>query len=321
MSLDPRDGQRIQTLIDAAHRILIISHVDPDGDAIGSLLGLGWLLRGCGKTVTLVCQDPVPEPVAWLPGTQDIVREACGAHDVAICLDCSDLERMGRAWQPGLTVLLVNIDHHVTNTRFAQVNWVDPASVATAQMVLALAEALGWELNEPAARCLLAGLLTDTRGLRTANVDAQALRAVQRLVEAGASVGETARRALDERPLAVVRLWAQALDRVVLEDGILWTELDRSPENGGTLSGDGTAGLSNFLSGVREAKVVVVFREREGGEIDVSLRAAPGYDVAALAVRLGGGGHPQASGCTLPGPLVTVRERVLHEVRRSLSRE
>jgi phosphoesterase RecJ-like protein len=331
MSLDLDAVARIRAQLDIARRILLVTHVDPDGDAIGSLLGLGWLLRGLGKEVTLHCQDPVPEHYLWLPGSLDIVRNSGvpapaqphesaqpGRYELGISLDCSDPQRMGTALSPSL-LPLINIDHHVTNTRFGTVNWVEPGSVATAQMVLALADTSGWTLTQPAAVCLLTGIVTDTRGFRTSNVDALAMRSALRLVEAGAPLSSVVRQTLEQRPLTSVQLWGEAIGDLRLEDGILWTEVTRSLIQRWGAPDDASSGLINFLTGVREAKVIAVFTERGDGVIDVGLRSAPGYDVAQVALRLGGGGHPQASGCTLQGRLERVRERVLREVRSSLA--
>lgn len=316
---------RIRALISAAQHIQLVTHIDPDGDALGSLLGLGWLLRAAGKEVALTCRSPVPDLYAWLPGSEAI-GAASVPHDLLISLDCSDLLRTGQppaSDTPGsFPAPLINIDHHITNTLFGAVNLVDPDCVATAQLLLALADALGWEVGQPAALCLLTGIVTDTRGLRTSNVDAQVLRAVLRLTEAGAPLAEITRRTLDQRPLNIVRLWGEAITNLKLEDGILWTEVTGAMLRRWSSSEDGMTGLSNFLAGVREAAVVVVFAEREGEHtVDVGLRAAPGYDVSGVALRLGGGGHPQAAGCTLKGDLSEARERVLGEIRRSLAEQ
>ncbi len=300
--------------------MLLVSHVAPDGDAIGSMLGLALLLRQQGKELTLACEDPVPDLYTWLPGSADIVRQAHGPYDLIVSLDCSDERRMGSVFHDGLAgIPLLNIDHHVTNTLFGTVNWVDPSSVATTQMLLKLADALGWALSPPVADCLLNGLVTDTRSFRTYNVDAEAMRAVLRLMEEGAALNDIARKALNQRPLASVRLWGQAIDRLQTDGEILWTEVTRAMRRRWDLGEDGDSGLANFLSGVRESKAVVVFTERDNGTIDVGMRSVPGYDVAKVAYRLGGGGHPQAAGCTLEGDLAEIKERVLDEVRRGLA--
>jgi bifunctional oligoribonuclease and PAP phosphatase NrnA len=320
--MDPNLSDAISAQIKRARRILLVTHVGPDGDAIGSLLGLGSLLRAQGKEVTAACKDPVPEKYSFLPGSDEVVQEAAGPYDLVISLDCCDRERMGDVVSESLAALpLINIDHHVTNGRFGTINWVDASAVATAQMVLTLAEALGWPVTRKVAICLLNGLVTDTRSFRTSNVDMAAMRAVLRLIEAGASLPEIAQQALEQRPLASVRLWADAVDGLRLEDGILWTSVTLAMRQRWGMGEDDFSGLANSLSGIREARVVVVFTERDNGLIDVSMRASPGVDVAQAALRLGGGGHPQAAGCTLEGDVPQVQERVLEEVRRSLSEQ
>lgn len=315
-------GQAIGTAIQAAHRILIVGHIAPDGDAAGSVLGLGGLLRAQGKEVTLALQDGVPDGYDWLPGADEIVRQAEGACDLVISVDCSDPSRMGRIYQGELTALpLINIDHHITNTGFGTINWVDPGSAATTQMVLTLARALDWEVTPAVAECLLTGLITDTRSFRTSNVDGAALQAALDLVQAGASLSQIARRALDQRPWTSTQLWAQAIGDARLEEGVLWTAVTREMQHRWNAQNDGFSGLANFLSGVREADVVVVFTEQSDGTVDVGMRAVPGIDVAQVALKLGGGGHPQASGCTLSGSLAEVQEKVLAEVAASLQEQ
>jgi phosphoesterase RecJ-like protein len=313
-----RDGGL--SLIREAQRILVVTHVAPDGDAIGSLLGMGWLLREQGKAFTLACEDPVPELYGWLPGSADIVRQASGPYDLVISLDCSDERRMGRVFDDRLASLpLLNIDHHITNTFFGLVNWVDPSRAAASQMVVDLIDVMGWEVSQPTATCLLSGLVTDTRCFRTRNVDAAVMQVAQRLMEAGAPLYEIARRTLEQHSLASLRLWAQAIDRLKLQGGILWTEVTHEMRQRLALPEDGASGLANFLTAAREPKVVLVFTERDNETIDVGFRSVPGIDVAQMALRLGGGGHPQAAGCTLAGDLAAAKERVLAEVRSSLA--
>jgi bifunctional oligoribonuclease and PAP phosphatase NrnA len=320
MSMKAPDIQRVDELIRHARRILLVTHIAPDGDAIGSLLGTAEMLRTQGKDVTAACADPVPITYTWLPGSEIVMQQGSGTYDLIVSLDCSDERRMGKVFEAEMAMVpLINIDHHVTNTLFGTVNWIDPSSVATAQMVLALAGALGWEVTTPVATCLLTGMVTDTRSFRTSNVDDAAMRAALRLIEAGASLSEITHRVLDQRPLASVRLWGQAIEHLHLQEGLLWTEVTRDMRQQWAPGENGDSGLANFLSGVREAQVVVVFTERDDGTVDVGMRAEPGYDVSQVALELGGGGHPQASGCTLMGELPSIRERVLEAVQHSLA--
>jgi phosphoesterase RecJ-like protein len=229
---------------------------------------------------------------------------------------------MGTVLNDGLADLpLINIDHHVTNTCFGSINWVDPSTVSTTQMVLALADAMGWALTPQVAVCLLNGLVTDTRSFRTSNVDVTAMRAALRLMEAGASLPDITRQALEQRPLTSVRLWGEAIERVQLREGILWTWVTAAMRARWDLGLEDASGLANFLSGIREARIVIVFTERDDETVDVSMRAAPGMDVARVALRLGGGGHPQAAGCTLEGEPAEIERRVLAQLGHALAEQ
>lgn len=316
----PDESQTAAQLIRKAQDILVICHVMPDGDAIGSLLGLGWALHKLGKEHTLACADPVPDSFAYLPGSEAIVTHPEGNHDLVISLDCSDLKRLGAAYdQDSLRgVPIINIDHHVTNVGFGRVNWVDPSSAATAQMVLTLIERLEVPLDPTMATCLLNGVVTDTRGFRTPNTTPAVMEAATRLMTAGASLPEITEQVFNRRPLAVIRLWGRALSAVQLDGRIIWTEISQAMKHECGLSSDSDDGLVSFLTSACEADVGVVFIEKDDGTIDVSMRSMSGIDISSVAMRLGGGGHPQAAGCNLSSSLVEARERVLAELRHSL---
>ena len=170
----PADGI-IERLIGEARDILVICHVDPDGDAVGSLLGMGWALRKMGKTRTLLCADTVLDQFSYLPGFEEITSRVPDNPDLVIALDCSDHQRMGNAYasRHPSGIPTINIDHHVTNTNFGTLNWVDPRATATSEMVLGLIERLGVSLDATIAICLLNGIVTDTLGFRTPNTTAQ----------------------------------------------------------------------------------------------------------------------------------------------------
>jgi len=314
------ESQTAAQLIRQARDILVICHVMPDGDAIGSLLGLGWALHKLDKEHTLACADPVPDSFAYLPGSEAIVAYPEGNYDLIVSLDCSDLKRLGAAYDQNSLrgVPIINIDHHVTNVGFGSVNWVAPSSAATAQMVLTLLERLEVPLDSTMATCLLNGIVTDTRGFRTPNTTPAVMEAATRLMTAGASLSEITEQVFNRRPLAVVRLWGKALSAVQLDGRIIWTEISRAMKHECGLSSDSDDGLVSFLTSACEADVGVVFTEKEDGTIDVSMRSMPDIDISSVAMRLGGGGHPQAAGCNLNSSLAEARERVLAELRRSL---
>jgi bifunctional oligoribonuclease and PAP phosphatase NrnA len=299
-----------------AQRVLAMCHIHPDGDAIGSLLALGWLLKQLpgGPAVTLACADPVPPALAFLPGAGEIVSDPpVAGWDAVVSLDASDPARLGGIFHPasyGGAALIV-LDHHVTNLRFGALNLVDVEAAATAQVVVALADALGVPIAPEAALCLQTGLVTDTLAFRTSNVDARMLATAARLASLGAAIAPLVQRTLVDQPLAIMRLWGPALSGLRYADGVLWTEITRAMRAAAGVTDDGDGKLVSHLISASEARVAAVFNELADGTVEVDLRARPGHNVATVALSLGGGGHPAASGCTLPGTLAEVEGRVL----------
>lgn len=295
--------QQIAQRLRQAERPFLICHFCPDGDALGSMLGLTLALQKMNKHPDPVCQDPVPHTFHYLRGADQVLSQPNGEYDLIVSLDCSDVRRMGTPYQTlsrqNYPIPIINIDHHVTNVDFGELNWVDPTAVAAAEMVLELVETMGTPLDADMATCLLTGIVCDTRGFRTANTSSKVMAAATRLMEAGASLSEITNRVFSRRPLAAVRLWTQALSETHLDGRILWGVVTQEMRTRSGYEAEGNAGLVSFLSDVNEADIAVVFTERENGEIDVSIRANTGWDVSQVALSLGGGGHPQAAGCSL----------------------
>jgi phosphoesterase RecJ-like protein len=307
-----------ESLFRSANRILLITHIAPDGDAIGGLLGLGKALRAAGKQVTLSCSDPVPLRFAYLPGCADIVSQVTGPFDLIASLDCSDLRRVGPIYRADewRDVPLLNIDHHVTNTRFGAHNWVAPEYVATSEMALDLCDRLGLPLDADIATCLLYGIIGDTLGLRTDNVTPALMNKVMRLMQAGASLAGIMDQLFGRRPFNLLRAWERTLATMRLEEGVVWAFLTRQARQEIGWSITDLPGLSNFLLSAEEANLSAVLVEKDDGQVEVSMRARPPHDVSGVALALGGGGHPQAAGCTIDGPLNVAVERVVASLKK-----
>ena len=320
--MDIAARREILPLIRGARHILVIAHVDPDGDAIGSLLALGHALRALGKRVVLACADAVPAQYHYLPGAEAVTSYPAGEFQLLISVDCSDIQRMGTAYRPGAFAdrPLINIDHHATNVSFGSVNWVDSTAASTAEMVFDLIEEMAVPITADIALCLLTGIVTDTRCFRTSTTTARTMAAATRLMEAGASLTLITEQVLNRRPLAGIRLWAEALSSLQVRNRVIWTEITQAMLARSGLRGNGVeGGLTNFLVSAHEADVAVVFTEKHGGSVEVGLRSVPGVDVSGVAFRLGGGGHPQASGCRIHGTMEDVRTRVLAALDLALS--
>jgi bifunctional oligoribonuclease and PAP phosphatase NrnA len=301
-----------------AEQILCASHVSPDGDAYGSLLGMGWLLRHLGKQPVLAMHDKIPRDFQTLPGIGEVIAPgAIGSqYDLIIVLDTSSLDRVGSVYQPQRhsQIPILVIDHHITNTYFGQINWVMPACAATCQMLVYLADALAVPLTGALAECLLTGIVTDTLCFRTSNTDAQVLEAALRLMRGGADLTAITQRTLNQRSFGLFKLWGMVLQHTRLEDGVIWTTVSRNEmRRAGNITNDGQ--LSSTLITAVEADMSATFAEKVDDQgrsvVECSFRARPGYNVAVVALSFGGGGHPAASGCTLPGTLSEVTALVV----------
>jgi phosphoesterase RecJ-like protein len=311
MTMKAEDLSAARARIASASRALVITHVHPDGDAVGSLLGLGLALRAAGKEVVLACADPIPDVFSFLPGVRDITDAPAGEFDFIAVVDVSDVSRMGSMGdligrRPDLV-----FDHHVTNGGFAAINLIDVAAASTAELIAEHLAALGLPLTQPVAECLLTGLVSDTLGFRTSNTSAKSLALAQRLIEAGAVLHTIYDHSLHKRSFTAVRLWAEGLARIRLAGRVVWTSLPLDARKASGYSGNGDADLINVLASVREADVAIIFVERPDGKVKVSWRSAPGIDVSALAVAFGGGGHAPAAGAEIPGTLAEVEAKVL----------
>jgi len=317
-----RPAEIIACLVRAS-KVLLISHVAPDGDTLGSALGLAAALRRRSIEVRLACADPVPAELRFLPGSEGFAARGRSDEDLIVVLDTGDLKRIGSLYSPEsfAAVPVINIDHHVTNVFFGDLNWVEPRA-ATAELVLDLLLEWGIPLAKEIATPLLTGIITDTQGFRTSSTTAESLRAAITLMEAGASLPEISEAVFNRRSLATLRLWGMALAQAQFAEGVLWVEISREmlAQVDDPMA---SRGLANFLSTFAQARVAAVFRELDG-VVEISLRSAPGVDVSEVALRFGGGGHPQAAGCTVEGELARVRSQVLEalfEVVRTAEEE
>ncbi|MBI5877816.1 MAG: bifunctional oligoribonuclease/PAP phosphatase NrnA [Chloroflexi bacterium] len=307
-------------LIRNAGRCYISAHVAPDGDALGSALGLYWALTQMGKTVRVACADPVPEMFDYLPGAHIVRRQKPDADELLLLLDSSDLQRLGSLYDETLfrDRPIVNIDHHVTNVRFGTVNWVEPAAASTAEIITELVRALDAPLDPRVATCLLTGMATDTLGFRTSSTSPALMETAAELMRAGAPLSEIIERSFNTRDLSDLRLQGHVLAAMQVEDGVIWSDctLQMRRESGSTENGSG--GLANMLLSVRGAKVAVMFIEKDREKVEISLRARPGHNISGVAFNLGGGGHPQAAGATLSLSMADAHHKVLPLVRAAL---
>jgi phosphoesterase RecJ-like protein len=306
-------------LIHQANRIYVVTHRSPDGDAIGSLLGMGWMLQALEKPATLACADRVPENLAFLPGSHRVVARSPIDEDLVIVVDSGSLDHLGTVYDEAAfrgKKLLV-IDHHASNSGFADVNVVDPQAAATAELIFELLHVLGVPLDKRIATCLLTGIAADTRGFQTSSTTVRSVELAAELMKAGAALPEILWHVFSDRSFTTLCLWGKVLSAVRRTGRVAWSVVTQEMlrECGATLQELGD--LVNLLV-TRDTDVGILFKETSDGAIRVSLRATTGIDVSSVASRFGGGGHPQAAGFTVEGPLREAEQKVLEAVTRLL---
>jgi phosphoesterase RecJ-like protein len=307
-------GERLAS----GHDILVVSHVRPDGDAIGALLGLGLALDSAGKRVRMFLADGVPSSFRHLVGADRIASKLEPGHDTFVTVDCADFKRVGKV-AAALPPPDVNIDHHKTNELFGGLNLVEGEEVATSAILTKYLPRWGYPITQPIAAALLTGIITDTLGFRTSNVKAEALRQAATLMEAGADMTELYMRGLVHRSFAAARYWGSGLSRLERKDGMVITALTLEDRKTAAYSGNDDADLINVVSAIDGFKVAVLFVEQHQSRVKVSWRALePGVDVAAIAVKFGGGGHAAAAGADVDGTLDAVRRDVIRTTKQML---
>ncbi len=311
-------------LLQKSERPLLIAHPRPDGDTVGCTLALRLALLSLGKHPTIACVHPLGSNLAYLPGADEFVRDVPeeNDYDLVVAVDMSDLSRTGgiykESWRGKKTLLVV--DHHATNEAFGDVNLVAPDIAATSIPMIALLDEMGVPVRDEIATCLLVATLTDTRGLRTASTTPDVLKLVARLVEAGGDYSGVMQHTLDSVPYRQMRGWGIALQRLQLEGRLTWTTFPLEEKVALGVEDHDDLDLGNLLSRVAEAKIAVSFLAMRDDTVKISFRARPGYDVSWIAKQLGGGGHKEAAGCSIPGPLESAPDRVLPLVREELQR-
>lgn len=312
-------GSAVAARLSAGQNFLIASHVRPDGDAVGSLLGLGLALQAAGKPVVMVLADGVPSAFRHLPGADQIKTAVESDFETFITVDCADFKRTGKPFAASRAPD-INIDHHITNERFGELNLIEGEEVATSAILTKHLPSWGYPITPPVAAALLTGIITDTLGFRTANVTPEAMRQVATLMESGVDMPDLYMRGLVRRSYAAARYWARGLSNLQRKDGIVYGILTLEDRKAAGYSGSDDADLINEISAIDGFKVGMIFVEQHREHVKISWRALePGIDVSAVAVRFGGGGHVAAAGADVAGSMDAVIKDVLKRTKEMLS--
>jgi len=320
MSEVTRDPGAALARLKRATRVLITSHSAPDGDALGSELAFAELAQALGLEAAVVNRDPHPATLHFLPGLETIrvqgelspgfERE----FDLGVLLECPGIDRPALA---GLERLpLLNVDHHLENTLYGEVNVVDEDAPAAGEMVLRMAEIAGVAVTPTMATNLYAALVTDTGDFRYSNATPRAFEAAGRLVAAGARPAEIAEALWEQNPARVVRLTAAVLSTLELLAGgrLAVISCDRAMLDAAGAHPEDTENLVNVPRAIQGVRVAVFLKALREGAVRVSLRSRGDLDVQGVARTFGGGGHRNAAGCTVPGTLADARRAVLEAV-------
>jgi phosphoesterase RecJ-like protein len=310
--------------IRGAERVTAICHETPDADTIGGAAAVAMIARRLGKQAEIVSADRPAPLFDFLEGIRDARTVPSLEPDLAVVCDAATLERVGRIateqaeWFRRARIL--NVDHHVSNDGFGDVNLVDSSAAATCQVLARLVKELGVELDAPLATALLTGIVRDSQGFSDASTSSETLRLAAELVDAGAPIADIHRVVLMDLPYPTMALWGRMLAGVGERRGgrVVYATLTQAMlDETGTQQHDAD-GLAEFLARAKDAQVTLLLREIGPQSTRVSVRTADGVDATAIAAPFGGGGHRSRAGCTVDVGLDTALPRVLAAAEASL---
>jgi len=294
---------QVVELIENKQSFAITTHVRPDGDGIGSSLGLCWLLRSLGKSAEVIVRDGIPAAYAQLPGADEIkqISEVNGKYDAIFVIECSDLAR------PGIKGLenqfTVNIDHHATSEHFGTINWIDQTASAVGEMIYNLCKAIGGRITREIAECVYLALVTDTGSFHFPNTTDRTLKVASELIKVGVKPAQISEVVYNSYPWSRIELMRQVLATVQRSESgtIAWMRQTlEMAESSEAVDGDNN-GFVNIPLAAKEVEAVVYMREVQPNAYRVSLRSKGCINVARVAEKFGGGGHKNASGCRVEG--------------------
>lgn len=294
---------QVVELIESKRRFAITSHIRPDGDGLGSSLGLYWVLRALDKEAEVIIHDPVPHSYLKLPGAEDIrVTQAIDRqYDAVFVIECSDIRR------PGLKdldkQLVVNIDHHSTCAMFGTINWIDATASAVGEMIYNLCKATGVRVTKEIAECVYTALITDTGSFHYSNTTERTFKVASELVRAGVKPAKIAQAVFASYPWRKIELLGKVLATAQRDatGRIAWMRHTLEMQNGSGANEEDGEGFVNYPLTAGEVEAVALLKETAPGIYRTSLRSKGDINVARVAEKFGGGGHRNAAGCTLTG--------------------
>jgi phosphoesterase RecJ-like protein len=330
--LDAALVRQAMALITPARRIALLAHESPDGDCIGSALGMAHILMALGKTCVPACADPAPRNLSFLPGIEMLARNLGDENfDLVIALDAGELRRFGALYEQHRDFLerasILNIDHHISSGGCGQVNIIDPSAAATAEMIVLFQQQADLPLPKEGALCLLTGLITDTSSFQFTNTTPRCLEVAAELLRHGVTTETVVQPIYRERSLAQARLQAAIIDhaRTSCEGRLIWSwATDETLEQAGATAemDDNSSGMLRDIEG---AQIAAFFKSYgTPGVTRLSLRSAAPYNAAAICQRLSnglGGGHARAAGATFHLPIQETMAFVVAELEKEMNKD
>ena len=313
---------RIVDAIRARQRFVLGSHSRPDGDSIGSQLAMAYALRAMGKAAVAVNADPAPPPLMAFPGVPDIriAPAVAGDFDAAIIMECGDLQRTGVSGFERFFV--INIDHHPGNSGYGQINWFDAGAAACAEMVYDVVGALGVPLSKEIATHVYLAILTDTGSFHYSGISPRTFEICRECLEAGVDPVIVARNVYDSNNMGRLKLFGAVLGAMQIDHtgriAIVYVDHEMARAAGGTY--EDTEGLVNLPLTVKEVEAVIFFKQEAGDQYRVSLRSKGNIDIGSIAKEYGGGGHKNAAGLTVTGPIEQLQKTLVEKIEGAIDR-
>ncbi|MGD9564083.1 MAG: bifunctional oligoribonuclease/PAP phosphatase NrnA [Pyrinomonadaceae bacterium] len=313
---------QVVELIENKQRFGITTHIKPDGDGVGSSLGLCWLLKSLGKSAEVIVHGDIPMAYRSLPGADKIrnVDRLDRSYDAVFIIECSDLERPGIAGLGG--ELTVNIDHHATSEHFGTVNWIDSTASAVGEMIYNLCKAIGGRVTREIAECVYMALVTDTGSFHFSNTTERTLKVASELVKAGVKPATISEAVYNNYPWSRIELMRQVLGTVRRDESgkiAFLRQTLKMRAAAGAVDGDNN-GFVNIPLSARDILAAVYMREVGEGEYRVSLRSKGDINVAKVAETFGGGGHRNAAGLQVEGDWDEKEAEIVAAVREAVER-
>ena len=308
-------------------RFLITTHINPEGDAIGSVIALALILKKLGKSVVVCNTDPVPRNLQFLPYSKKIkqAKEINNRFDAMFVLDCGSKDRVGLFKNGAMPMPppIVNIDHHITNEKFGYINYIDAKATATGDIIYRLAKALKIKIDKNIATAIYTTLLTETGSFRYSNTNSGILRISAELIDAGINPWRIGQQIYETNTFQRLKLLGILLDEMETDSTgkVALVTITSAHYAATNTTAEDVEDFINFPRSIKGVEIAVLFRESKEDLYKISFRSRGTIDVTRLALKFGGGGHKYAAGCTVKGSLNEVKEKVLQAAVEEMERK